>query len=295
MRVLNESEGNKDEVIQCWKAIQKLYGDLLKESQVLSSRCQSFPNLKSSAGWLESAIEDLWDSSLKSTREDILDEFAPIDYADDEEDLDIGEERYNDSIYRREHLFDESVNDDPSNWDAESLKKAIKIAELLKSNYVGKDKKSVIADCDKQISIYKSLLGKDVLTESVYSDLVGEPLQGVEQPPLSLDEVEPEGPAPDVIGISNIIHDLIIDENEAIQGYNNAQANMQEFPDLIEIMQSIASEELVHIGELQKALEMVSPNASKIKEGEQEASEIISPETNNYESVLSIDEIDDEF
>jgi len=87
-------------------------------------------------------------------------------------------------------------------------------------------------------------------------------------------DIEPEGPEQgEDTGIANIIHDLIIDENEAIQGYNNAAANMEKYPDLQKIMNDIAGEEFAHIGELQKALEIISPNASKIADGEVETEE----------------------
>lgn len=304
MKVLNEALSTKDEIIQSWKSIEQLYASLRDECVVLASRCEKVPELSSSAKILETDMEELWEDKLNYMREDILDLYFPIDYGDNFEDIDAQNDAYDRSKYAREHAFGESLKEEVAadpvndrNWDLKMLQDAIKVAEFLKANYVGKDRNKIIADCDSQIAKYKARIKdlKGTLKESVYSDIIGEPLKAVEQPALTVEEVEAEGPTPDNIGIANLIHDLIIDENEAIQGYNNAQANMESYPELVELMQDIASEELVHIGELQQALEKISPNASKIKEGEQEASEIISPETNNYESILSIDEIDDEF
>lgn len=89
-------------------------------------------------------------------------------------------------------------------------------------------------------------------------------------------DIMPEGPEQGAdTGIANIIHDLIIDENEAIQGYNNIIANLETRPELIPIMQDIANEEMNHIGMLEVALEMLSPNVEGIKEGEAEAEETL--------------------
>lgn len=91
---------------------------------------------------------------------------------------------------------------------------------------------------------------------------------------LEISEEEPKGPEVGMdIGIANILHDLIIDENEAIQGYNTALANVENYPEIAAIIQDIANEEFNHIGMLNKALEIISPNVSKIAEGELEAVE----------------------
>lgn len=113
---------------------------------------------------------------------------------------------------------------------------------------------------------------KITLNEDLFPSFVElEPLE------LSIDEIEPEGPTQGIeTGIANIIHDLIIDENEAIQGYNNAKANMEQYPELINILNDIANEEFNHIGMLEKALSVVSPNEEKIDEGELEATQELS-------------------
>ena len=108
------------------------------------------------------------------------------------------------------------------------------------------------------------------LNEDMFDDIELE-IPDVEVETIEASKLEPEGPElGEDTGIANLIHDLIIDENEAIQGYNNAAANMESYPELVEIMHNIAGEEYAHIGELQKALELLSPNVANIEEGEVE-------------------------
>lgn len=120
------------------------------------------------------------------------------------------------------------------------------------------------------------------LNEDIFDNIELE-VPDVEVDTIEASELEPEGPElGEDTGIVNIIHDLIIDENEAIQGYNNAAANMESYPELVEIMHDIAGEEYAHIGELQKALELLSPNVENIKEGEVE----VELETTEPEEVI---------
>ena len=90
-------------------------------------------------------------------------------------------------------------------------------------------------------------------------------------------EAIPDTPAtPDEFGAAGLINALIQDEWQAIQGYNDAIATLSTTDidtDIINVFKDIANEENIHIGQLQKALEMVSPNVSSIGEGEQEGAE----------------------
>ena len=113
------------------------------------------------------------------------------------------------------------------------------------------------------------------LNEDAFDDIKQE-VPDVETDIVTDTDIMPEGPEAGVdTGIANIIHDLIIDENEAIQGYNIAIANMETRPELIPILQDIANEEMNHIGMLEVALEMVSPNTDEINAGEAEAEETL--------------------
>lgn len=81
---------------------------------------------------------------------------------------------------------------------------------------------------------------------------------------------------PEENGIQNMLQFLIKDEWDAIEGYNNTIQTLKDmggYDDLCRVLQEISDEELVHVGQLQKSLESINPAASKIKEGEDEASE----------------------
>jgi rubrerythrin len=81
---------------------------------------------------------------------------------------------------------------------------------------------------------------------------------------------------PEENGIQNMLQFLIKDEWDAIEGYNNTIQTLKDmggYDDLCGVLQEISNEELVHVGQLQKALEFVNPVTAKIKEGETEATE----------------------
>ena len=95
--------------------------------------------------------------------------------------------------------------------------------------------------------------------------------------PVSNDHVTPEVTAtPEQAGIQSMLQDLIKDEWDAINGYSGTiqtLKGMGGYDDLCGVLQEISNEELIHIGQLQKALEFVNPVTAKIKEGEEEATE----------------------
>lgn len=79
-------------------------------------------------------------------------------------------------------------------------------------------------------------------------------------------------------GVAGELIALINDEWEAIQGYNNAIATLRAviaensvYEDAIKVLEEIASEENVHVGQLQEVLKRVSPNAAEINKGTAEA------------------------
>lgn len=91
----------------------------------------------------------------------------------------------------------------------------------------------------------------------------------VEEAPIvtSIDEAVPA---------ATMLNNLIQDEWQAVQGYNDAIATLTSMnfgEDIIKVLTDIVEEENVHIGQLQKALELVSPSAESIKVGEEEGAE----------------------
>ena len=85
-------------------------------------------------------------------------------------------------------------------------------------------------------------------------------------------------------GIAKLILDAINNETDIIKMYNDLLANTDD-EDIIQIIQNIAAEENNHVGMLQKALEIVSPNASNIEDGADEAEDMIN------ESVLPVNDL----
>jgi rubrerythrin len=84
-------------------------------------------------------------------------------------------------------------------------------------------------------------------------------------------EETPE-PGPEA-GIASIVNKLIIDEWEAIQGYNDAivAAETEGYSDIANVLRDIANEENLHVGQLEQVMQQLSPNAESINQGEVEA------------------------
>ena len=96
----------------------------------------------------------------------------------------------------------------------------------------------------------------------------------------------PEMPTTDCkMVVANILNPLIKDELEAIDGYNSAVATFRgmledgttdksiDYNGIIAVISEITNEENLHIGQLEKLLETVSPNAKSINDGKEEAAE----------------------
>lgn len=101
------------------------------------------------------------------------------------------------------------------------------------------------------------------------------------------EEVVPSAPiSPAEMSLANMFNALIRDEWEAIDGYNGTistireimmspeyESNSIDYEGIVKILEDITNEENLHVGQLQKALETISPNAESIQTGEEEASE----------------------
>lgn len=73
--------------------------------------------------------------------------------------------------------------------------------------------------------------------------------------------------------MAEIINQLIVDEWEAISGYNSASVTAQQIgaEDAAKLFADIAREEAAHVGELQQLLKSIDENTHAIVEGEKEA------------------------
>ena len=95
---------------------------------------------------------------------------------------------------------------------------------------------------------------------------------------FSADETEEKTIEPENNGISMIINNLIKDEYEAIDAYNSAITTFKSIgnsDDAISVLNDIVAEENIHVGQLQRLMELFDPNADKVSDGVEEASEQI--------------------
>ncbi len=137
-------------------------------------------------------------------------------------------------------------------------------------------------DLKQRMKLYEASHQKEklVLNESIFEDDIPE------EDPIIAPTVEEEShEAPEVVttpeenGIQNMVQFLIKDEWDAIEGYNNTIQTLKDiggYDDLCGVLQEISNEELIHVGQLQKALSFVNPVVGeKIVDGESEATEQI--------------------
>jgi rubrerythrin len=110
------------------------------------------------------------------------------------------------------------------------------------------------------------------VNESLKEDLTLVPEEPSDETPVT----------PEANGVAKLILDAINGETDTIKEYNDLIANTDN-EDIIKIIQDITAEENNHIGMLQKALEIVSPNASNIDDGMEEAESMIEEPVANAE------------
>jgi rubrerythrin len=89
-----------------------------------------------------------------------------------------------------------------------------------------------------------------------------------------------EGPStPEEVGTSHLILDAISKVTEMISMYNDLLANTDN-EEIIQIVNEIVEDNNRHMGMLQSALEVVSPNAEAIEDGAEEADDILDESLN---------------
>lgn len=77
-------------------------------------------------------------------------------------------------------------------------------------------------------------------------------------------------------GFATMLNALIQDEWEAIQGYNDLQSMIEDkqppySDEFLRVIADINAEENTHVGQLQRLMELIAPNAAEIKSGVREA------------------------
>mgnify|MGYP002708541797 CR=1 FL=1 len=182
----------------------------------------------------------------------------------------------------------------------EKLDKARKVAELfsynlekagrsgeLETKHSSFNKTVRTKDGEEEVKRYQFTIFVPEDAEVIKFDKpIKEDVEGEKSEKEELDATPNTPNTPDEFGTAGLINALIQDEWQAIQGYNDAIATLSTTDvdtDIINVFKDIANEENIHIGQLQKALEMVSPNVSSISDGEQEgAKQLEEPDTDMW-------------
>jgi rubrerythrin len=89
-------------------------------------------------------------------------------------------------------------------------------------------------------------------------------------------------------GLSALLISAINGEWETINEYNTLAINAREegYHEMAAIIDEINTEENKHVGQLQKALEMISPNTTAIESGEEEATHQIDDDDSWYDESI---------
>ncbi len=90
-----------------------------------------------------------------------------------------------------------------------------------------------------------------------------------------------ETPTPENTGMSQLLIDAINGEWDTIKLYNDIIVNAESYgySDIANVIRDIIAEENIHIGQLQTALETISPNISSIEKGVEEAEQQLNEPT----------------
>lgn len=86
-------------------------------------------------------------------------------------------------------------------------------------------------------------------------------------------------------GLSALLIEAINGEWETINQYNSLAMNAREegYHEIAAIIDELNTEENKHVGQLQQALKMLSPNANAIEQGEEEAVQQTDDDASWYE------------
>ena len=160
-------------------------------------------------------------------------------------------------------------------------------------NYSTKDANDFVSKFG--VSGVRTLVGESLeeKTEECLTEDVEIEIETKDEPKVEVEDSDehsiknvPEMPSTDCkMIIANILNPLIKDELEAIDGYNGAVSTIRgilenpghdtsiDYDGIMAVLAEITNEENLHIGQLEKLLEMVSPNAESINDGKEEAEE----------------------
>ena len=203
--------------------------------------------------------------------------YTGFDEGDGEIDIDLNED---DNMHNYHFEFSVDGLKSQQNISAQTMQKA---EELIKNQYNGK----TVTFSKREETTTQQNEAFEYDDEFVDGVSVEDPMGAVEVAPQS-DET------PKTFldnGIASTINSLIKDEWEAIEGYNSAIATLKQsnsHEDMVSVLTDIATEENKHVGQLQKLMELVSPNAGQIKVGEAEAEKQIEGTKSQPENIEQV-------
>ncbi len=165
--------------------------------------------------------------------------------------------------------------------------------------------KKIKLDEDLPQYIVTSNIKPEVINNDVDDDYFGMeyPESMFEQETASRATEGPElGPN---VGIADVIMSSINDEFNTIRNYNSLIATMQnenteDYSAFIKVIQDINVEENKHVGQLQEILKQISPNATQIEAGKDEAQEQMAEPVENSitasddTAMCTLSDVDDE-
>lgn len=120
----------------------------------------------------------------------------------------------------------------------------------------------------------KNIDNVETIEEDVNPEVKQDILQDLNDPNVTLiDSTSDETPTPEDTGIAALLIDAINGEWDTIKLYNDiiVAAESYGYSDIADVLRDINKEENLHVGQLQTALETVSPVTSAIDEGNIEA------------------------
>ena len=115
-----------------------------------------------------------------------------------------------------------------------------------------------------------------ILKENIFDEIASEPLEDVS---YNL-EVEQDYEGPELgeeTGVAGLLLDQISKVAQNINDYNMMRANLEGYPEIDELIQSLADQENETLGKLQSALKSISPNAELIMDGAVETESEMDP------------------
>lgn len=146
------------------------------------------------------------------------------------------------------------------------------VDDLVRNFHIDEDiDKETIEDVELFINQTKSRFpGADVFYDGD-SHTIKITLDDKEELTEDLDNTPVEAGAK--VGLASIINDLIVDEYATINAYNSAIVTAKEegFEDVVNVLSDIQGEENIHVGQLQKVMELFDGNANKVEDGIKEA------------------------